>query len=600
MLPLAARPIFVALLALFAIGFDAGCCTHSHTLRLASLHSPNWIACADWAAAEAQLGNADELEAADNEGCVAAYFSASWLAWQAIIHEPAEAHAATCRGVYNTSVAKLLASAQRFGRLDAARGLVIDGGNRTQTVPVIHYGFAWLAADFQRLHPPPAGHVPLLSRRYGCSGIGVGCVVERNRNPCNGIEARFFPEKSFFAATAVLRFCAEAVNPGEPTAVLEFHNPLEVRSIASGGQELPLAADLSAPLAKTLEEAPRTYLAGFIEPGGATTTARLGFLEPYQPGKVPVVLIHGLFSDPQSWADLINDLRAAPGFAQRYQLWVFRYPTGQGFLQSAATFRTELRAAIAQLDSSGSDPALRSIVLVGHSMGGLIAKLQVTYSDELVWSRLANRPLEQIITTEPTRAWLAETCYFDPTIEVSRVVFIASPHCGSLCSSAMIGKGAALLVEPSPQQAALHQQLIRDNPETFNPMVERRFPTSIDMLTPSSPLLEAMQQMRLRPGVRLHNIVGVSHPVSLDGPSDGVVSVHSASHPGSDSTLAINAPHTKVHQTLATSAEILRILACHQSSQGRRSAAPLSGPPGRIPERVHPAVPQEHSTSASN
>ena len=195
-------------------------------------------------------------------------------------------------------------------------------------------------------------------------------------------------------------------------------------------------------------------------------------------------------------------------------------------------------------------------------MGGLIAKLQVTYSDELVWSRVANRPLDQIVTTEETRAFLAETCYFEPSPSAQRVIFIASPHCGSLHTSAWIGKCASQLVEPSPEQAELHAQLLRDNPNTFNPRLERRFPTSIDMLAPDSPLLDAMRQMRFRPGVKLHNILGVSHPVSLDGPSDGVVSAKSATHAHCLSTLAIGAPHAKVHRTPEATAEILRILGC--------------------------------------
>ena len=90
-------------------------------------------------------------------------------------------------------------------------------------------------------------------------------------------------------------------------------------------------------------------------------------------------------------------------------------------------------------------------------------------------------------------------------------------------------------MEPSPEQTALHEQLIRDNPDTFNPLVERRFPTSVDMLSPNSPLLDAMRHMRLAGNVALHNLVGVSHPISLDGPSDGVVSVRSAEHPDCES-----------------------------------------------------------------
>ena len=316
--------------------------------------------------------------------------------------------------------------------------------------------------------------------------------------------------------------------------------------------------------------------APIVQPSGAAP-AQLLFLDPYQPGKVPVVLIHGLFSSPEDWSDAIGHLRTAPGFADRFQIWAFRYPTGQGFLQSAAALRIQLRAAVDTLDPQRIEPSLHRMVLVGHSMGGLIAKLQVTYSDELVWSRLANRPLEEIVTTDSTRALLAETCYFDPSPDVARVILIASPHCGSLYSSAIVGRCASTFIQPTPQQANMHEQLMRDNPHTFNPVVERRFPTSIDMLVPSSPLLDAMREMRLRADVALHTIVGVSHPLSLDGPSDGVVSVRSASHPGCQSSLAVNAHHARVHHRLGTSLEILRILSCDASMNSAPAQLP---PPG--------------------
>src|SRR5262245_9536742 len=245
-----------------------------------------------------------------------------------------------------------------------------------------------------------------------------------------------------------------------------------------------------------------------------TTPAKLEFLEPYQPGKVPVVLIHGLASSPKDWADAIGFLRAAPGFDDRFQIWTSGYPTGQGFLQSSAALRSQLRTAISTLDPQRTDPALHRIVLVGHSMGGLIAKLQITHSDQQVWSRLANRPLEEIVTTDATRAFLAETCYFDPSPDVRRGVMISSPLCASLSSSAPVGHCVSPFIQPPPRQTAIHEQLMRDNPHTFNPLVERRFPTSVDMLVPSSPLLDAMREMRLRPCVALHTILGVSHPLS--------------------------------------------------------------------------------------
>lgn len=507
-------------------------------------------------------------EPAGNDDCVDACFWACVQEWQQLPAEPGSA-GGNC-DAYNIAVWRLLSEACRQGRMDPVRGLTIRSGQNTFTVPVEYCGFAWQPGDFERLHLPPQGPEPLLQRRYYCAGVGCPLVVERVRRNGDSLEARFFPEKAFFAATVVLEF-GDLPAGSDPAAFpasaeLKFYDPLHVNRAKSNSQ--PLAKDLSAPLALTLDAAPRTYFAGFIEPGGAATQSRLNMLEPYQPGKIPLVLIHGLFSDPQSWADLINDLRAAPGFAERFQIWVYRYPTGRGFLQSATSLRTELRSLVSALDAGQSDPgerdpALQHIVLIGHSMGGLIAKLQVTYSDELIWNELANRPLETIATTEQSRGFLAENCYFDPSPNIDRVIFIASPHAGSVTSSGLVGRGAALLVETSPEQAAMHDQLIRDNPGTFNPRIERRMPTSIDMLQPQSPLLGAMCRMRIKPCVALHNVIGVSMPWSLDGPTDGVVSVRSAEHPGCQSVLAFNAAHSKVHRELRTSCEVLRILNLH-------------------------------------
>jgi hypothetical protein len=213
------------------------------------------------------------------------------------------------------------------------------------------------------------------------------------------------------------------------------------------------------------------------------------------------------------------------------------------------------------------------MVLIGHSMGGLIAKLQVTYSEDRLWRTLANRPLEEILTTDQTRAELARLTFFDPTPHVARVIFMATPHNGALLSSELLGKSASQLVEPPAEQAAIHAQLIAENPGTFNPWFERRFPTSIDMLAPKSPLLAVMRQMRVSDCVALHNIVGVSHAVSLDGPSDGVVSVRSALHPGCASLLAVGEPHAQVHRSLETSKEVLRILRqCRVMDQPHRIA----------------------------
>lgn len=548
----------------------------------------------------AEWRRARQLDRQGNPASVDHYYTATRQFWQEANElSPGNNRFANSFGQYNACLAELLNAARRYKRLDPSRGLIIHQAGITQTIPVLHHGFSWEAEDFQTLAPVPQWGHSLIQRYYFCGGVGVPLVVERKRQHALPLEARFFPKTSSFATTAVLRFENKSTGPlsstiEEESPVLEFYNPLAQRCIHSWGTSLPLAVDLTAPLTHALRDTPRTYMAGFVTPGQPETIAHLQFYEPYQPGKIPLVIIHGLFSDPQSWADMVNDLRASPGFANRYQIWVYRYPTGQGFLQSAATLRQELIAARQYLCPDGTDPAMDQMILVGHSMGGLISKLQVTYSDEHIWKRVANRPLEEILTTEVIRTRLAETCYFDPLPFVKRVVFIATPHCGSLRSSQLFGRGASQLVRPSQEQASMHEQLIQDNPDAFSPLIQRRFPTSIDLLSSRSPLLNAMRKMKVSDDVKLHSIIGIFTPVSLDGPSDGIVSVESATHPGCVSNLTVGAAHGQVHRNLKTSVEVLRILETHWQSTAihvEEPAASLDSTPLRL-------APSEEVTSS--
>jgi pimeloyl-ACP methyl ester carboxylesterase len=57
--------------------------------------------------------------------------------------------------------------------------------------------------------------------------------------------------------------------------------------------------------------------------------SRLTFLQPYDPGKIPLVLIHGLISTPRMWASVVKELLGVPNIRERYQFWFFYYPTGQ-------------------------------------------------------------------------------------------------------------------------------------------------------------------------------------------------------------------------------------------------------------------------------
>ena len=126
---------------------------------------------------------------------------------------------------------------------------------------------------------------------------------------------------------------------------------------------------------------PVAAIAGLLryEPTG------LSLLRPYTRGQIPVVFIHGLWSNPWSWDRMIAELEADPSLADRYQFWTFGYSTGDPIPYSASLLRRDLDEVRRKFDPDGSDAAFDRMVLVGHSMGGLLTKMMVQESGTRLW-----------------------------------------------------------------------------------------------------------------------------------------------------------------------------------------------------------------------
>ncbi len=203
------------------------------------------------------------------------------------------------------------------------------------------------------------------------------------------------------------------------------------------------------------------------------------------------------------------------------------------------------------------------MVLVGHSMGGLVARLQVTYSYDVLWRGAARQPLEAVRADPATRERLERDFFFDPSPSVSRVVFVGTPHRGANMARRLIGRAVSSLAHPFGSEEPRYLQLMEQNRDVFYEYLWRSPPTSINLLEPDNPLLQAMAQMPFRRGVRLHCIIGTGGTGLLGEPSDGIVPVSSAQLPGVCSELLVPARHTDLHHDAATMAELQRILREH-------------------------------------
>ena len=220
---------------------------------------------------------------------------------------------------------------------------------------------------------------------------------------------------------------------------MELYDPLALDDTLVGNLRVPLESDLSTPLAYFLSKVPLENVAteGLfqperlldIRPDRQTPVMGMYMVQPYEPGKIPVVMVHGLWSSPMTWMEMFNDLRSIAAIRQRYQFWFYLYPTGQPFWTSAAELRRDLAEVRSVVDPQHREPALDQMVLVGHSMGGLVARMQTIESGDEFWKLAGHIPLDQVKTEPEVRDKLQSVFYFHANPSIRHVVTIATCRC---------------------------------------------------------------------------------------------------------------------------------------------------------------------------
>jgi pimeloyl-ACP methyl ester carboxylesterase len=478
--------------------------------------------------------------------------------------------------LYNAGLTQCLRTAQTVGRLDARSSLRLpanDGGE--ETVPIVHTGFAWKPQEFGPLTFCEDYEVVGLANLYRDYGLGVPLIGSLADDA--GIDHGYYASKLRFPVTALIRFEGGLADLDRPNAArLELYNTRTVAAAKLGRHIVPLEADLTTPLAKFLDQYPADRLAytGFFRADKVRGQAGVKFLEPYQPGKIPVLLVHGLLSSPVTWAPMFNDLQADPMLRERFQFWVYFYPTGDPYLATAADLRKNLDAIRADLDPQHRDPALDQLVLVGHSMGGLVSRLQTVDGGDDFWKLVSDEPIQQVKAEEPVKEELQDTFYFRPRMDVKRVVFLGTPHRGSRLSPSLPGRLAKRFIRAPKDLMAEANDLTELNPT----LKYRQLPDSVDLLAPNAPGLLVLADRPRPVGVHYHSVIGVAPKCTAvlerwlagdsNEPGDGVVPVKSAHLDGVDSELIVPADHFHVHQHPLAVREVRRILLEHASASG--------------------------------
>ncbi|HEV3098541.1 MAG TPA: alpha/beta fold hydrolase [Candidatus Udaeobacter sp.] len=379
------------------------------------------------------------------------------------------------------------------------------------------------------------------------SGLGAPiAVVGRTESP--HFRQQYKLRRIYAPITAIVRFSGRK-------ASLEFMDPLNAERTTLNKQTFPLAADFDAPTALLVarERPERLGLSRVMNPEAYADTAMLTRLQQFDPARTPVIFVHGLQETGASRALMIDSLRHDPSIRKHYQFWFFSYPSGYPYPYAAALFRQDLDGIKRVF------PNHKRMVLIGHSMGGLICRLMVTDAGDKIWRDFFATPPARTPLASDTRKLLEQALVFNHRPDIQRVIFISTPHRGSDLASNSIGRiGAALVRTPrlfTSIYASTKPLLIAD--PAARPL--NRMPNSVDTLEPNDRFVEAVNKLSITRGIPYHSIIGDRGRGDTPNSSDGVVPYWSSHLPGAQSELIVNSDHGAQYNPQAIR-EVERIL----------------------------------------
>ena len=401
--------------------------------------------------------------------------------------------------------------------------------------------FPWPLTDFKEFLIAGQFSMRGLAVRNGQPGLGAPLIAVTK--PSHEISlSRSFPATVFLRINGGLK----ELSQGTSHASLELYAAFEAASVRVGTNAVPLETDTTTPIAYSLNQS-TIWRLGMLQFLSAQERIPAGIypLQPPQPGRIPVVFVHGTFSSPVWWVQMVNTLMADAEIRARCQFWYFIYNSGNPVAYSAVKLREALAAEVKQLDPNGQDVAVQQMVVIGHSQGGLLTKLTATDTgDRILDVMLKTNRLDNLKLTEEQQQFFRKYVCYQHLPFVKSVVFISTPHRGSYLANSLARRLArafislpSVFVDQAGAFTGLAEQL--DFPKEL-----RGVPTSLDGMSPSNPFLAELASIPLAPEVKGYSIIPVKGNGDYHEGKDGVVAYQSAHLENMESELVVRGPHS--------------------------------------------------------
>ncbi len=373
------------------------------------------------------------------------------------------------------------------------------------------------------------------------------------------------------------------------------HDPYAEESIVLQGETVPLAANFTAGYGLWLARSGfnRQSLRTLFGRGRGIDRPHLFMMQPYDPDRRIILMLHGLASSPETWVNVANEIQGDAELRRNFQIWQVYYPTNMPVVLNHFAIRALVTGTLQHFDPGGQAQASHDMVLIGHSMGAVISRLMVSTADQQLWDWAKSEFDINQDRLDLIHPRLDPLLRFEPMPQVERVVFIAAPHRGTFVAGSRLGHWAARLVRLPLTMLESFAEILQVPPDGRAPDVPERLqaqlPNSINNLDERDPFVRAAADLPISPAMRYHSIIARTDPsVPLEQSDDGLVPYLSAHLPGAVSEKVIVSGHS-VQQTAAAILEVRRIL--HEDLGEAGPFTPGSGQdaqdaPGAVQEPV--------------
>ncbi len=409
-----------------------------------------------------------------------------------------------------------------------------------------------------------------LRNQYRRDGIGAELVAVTARRVVNkNSREDAFSETPFPAVTAILRFPGDTLDDIINTQTVELlgFDPYRRDSVRLAGTQVPLAANFTSGYGLWLARSgfARQSLLTLVGRGEVLEKPRVYLMQPYDPNRRVIIMLHGLASSPEAWINVANEVLGDETLRKNYQVWQVYYPTNAPLAFNQHAIRKAIQDTLHAFDTEGKNRASQDVVLIGHSMGGVLARLLVSNSGDNFWDPMVKLYKLEGERKEKARKKLKNYVWFKPMPQASRAVFIASPHRGTPFAENRFSRWAAGVIKlPVSMLGRITEiaQLLVDPSSASGAPLTRPL-NSISNLSDQDPFVRLAADLPISKAVPYHSIIGNDTPdLSLAQSSDGVVPYKSSHLAGAQSEKVIRSWHS-VQETPEAIVEVRRILHTH-------------------------------------